>query len=54
MQLDPVNQVKLTFMPGGSNEKGEEMGEIACAIEGPWKDTILYEVPIMAICKLKR
>ncbi|KAL0255392.1 nicotinate phosphoribosyltransferase [Cryptococcus tetragattii IND107] len=49
MQLDPVNQVKLTFMPRGSNEKGEEMGEIACAIEGPWKDTILYEVPVMAI-----
>lgn len=54
MQLDPVKQVKLTFISQGSNEKGEEMGEIGCVIEGPWKDTILYEVPIMAICKLKR
>ncbi|OWZ47494.1 nicotinate phosphoribosyltransferase [Cryptococcus neoformans] len=49
MQLDPVKQVKLTFISQGSNEKGEEMGEIGCVIEGPWKDTILYEVPIMAI-----
>lgn len=25
------------------------MGQIRCTITGPWRDTILYEVPIMSI-----
>ncbi|ODN80853.1 nicotinate phosphoribosyltransferase [Cryptococcus amylolentus CBS 6039] len=49
VRLDPINQVKLSFMPKSTNAEGEEMGEIGCEIEGPWRDTILYEVPIMAI-----
>ncbi|WVQ73917.1 nicotinate phosphoribosyltransferase [Cryptococcus sp. DSM 104548] len=49
VRLDPINQVKLSFVPKETNEEGEEMGEILCEIVGPWRDTILYEVPIMAI-----
>ncbi|WRT67645.1 nicotinate phosphoribosyltransferase [Kwoniella shivajii] len=55
MKLDPKNQVKLTFHPkprlddnSGDNDN-EEYGEIECIIKGPWRDTILYEVPIMSI-----
>ncbi|WVR06246.1 nicotinate phosphoribosyltransferase [Kwoniella sp. DSM 27419] len=46
MRLDPVNQVQLTFHP---KTEDDNMGEIGCEIEGPWRDTILYEVPIMSI-----
>lgn len=46
MRLDPVNQVKLTFVP--KSEDGQ-MGEVQCVIEGLWRDCILYEVPIMSI-----
>lgn len=47
MTLHPEQQVKLDFLPKGN----EGMGEITCAIEGVWRETILYEVPILAICK---
>jgi len=47
MTLHPEEQVKLEFMPKGD----EGMGEITCSIAGVWRETILYEVPILAICK---
>ncbi|WWC88797.1 nicotinate phosphoribosyltransferase [Kwoniella dendrophila CBS 6074] len=46
MRLDPLNQVKLSFHP--KSDDGS-LGEIGIVIEGPWRDTILYEVPIMSI-----
>ncbi|WWC62434.1 nicotinate phosphoribosyltransferase [Kwoniella dejecticola CBS 10117] len=46
MQLDPVNQVKLSFHP---KSDGGSLGEVGIEIKGPWRDTILYEVPIMSI-----
>ncbi|WVQ81744.1 nicotinate phosphoribosyltransferase [Cryptococcus sp. DSM 104549] len=49
MRLDPVDQVKLSFIVKSTSENGQEMGEIGCEIAGPWRDTIMYEVPIMAI-----
>lgn len=49
IRLDPVSQVQLDFEPKPSGEGGPEMGQIRCTISGPWRDTILYEVPIMAI-----
>jgi nicotinate phosphoribosyltransferase len=47
MTLHPEEQVKLDFVPKGD----EGMGEITCSIAGVWRETILYEVPILAICK---
>ncbi|WVQ96831.1 nicotinate phosphoribosyltransferase [Kwoniella sp. CBS 9459] len=46
MRLNPIDQVKLTFHPSSVDGK---YGEIGCQIQGPWRDTILYEVPIMSI-----
>jgi len=48
MTLHPEEQVKLEFVPKGD----DGMGEITCSIEGVWRETILYEVPILAICEL--
>ena len=49
MTLHPEEQVKLEFVPKGD----DGMGEITCSIEGVWRETILYEVPILAICELR-
>lgn len=79
LQLDPANQVKVTFVPrgddapaiaennndgGDSAERGakrrkvhdadqsaDQMGLIEMNIQGPWRDCILYEVPLMSICE---
>jgi nicotinate phosphoribosyltransferase len=44
MRLHPREQVKLVF---DADEDG--FGRINCAIEGLWRECILYEIPIMAI-----
>ncbi|KAJ9115926.1 hypothetical protein QFC22_005069 [Naganishia vaughanmartiniae] len=81
LQLDPANQVKVTFVPQSSTtetdavpegKKGpkrqkldtseqnglqkisepaapDEKGLIEIKIQGPWKECILYEVPLMSI-----
>ncbi|WWC70640.1 nicotinate phosphoribosyltransferase [Kwoniella pini CBS 10737] len=46
MQLNPIKQVELSFHP--KSDDGSS-GEIGIIIKGPWRDTILYEVPIMSI-----
>lgn len=80
LQLDPKNQVQVTFKPqaeqdspaaaistpdeesdarnakrrkveAAGSSSAEEMGLIEMDIQGPWRDCILYEVPLMAICK---
>jgi nicotinate phosphoribosyltransferase len=48
IRLHPEQQVQLEFVPKGD----DGMGEITCSIQGVWRETILYEVPILAICKL--
>lgn len=79
LQLDPENQVQVTFVPQAgqaetsaeTEESGErdakrikvqdvdgssldEMGLIEMDIQGPWRDCILYEVPLMSICESSR
>lgn len=47
LRLNPREQVRLTFV-----EKEGGMGEIECEIKGPWRDCIMYEIPIMATSEL--
>lgn len=55
LQLDPFNQVEMEFIPkerqqrGSSNDGDIEFGEIAITVKGPWRECILYEVPLMYI-----
>lgn len=78
LQLDPENQVQVTFKPqadrassaeettqgqasgeqrdakrrkvqDANESSAEEMGLIEMDIQGPWRDCILYEVPLMSI-----
>jgi nicotinate phosphoribosyltransferase len=48
LRLHPETQVKLDFV---TKEGNVEWGEMSCRIEGYWRECILYEVPIMSICK---
>lgn len=49
-QLRPREQVKMTFTPQGEDDGSQDViGEVDIAIEGAWVDTILYEIPILAL-----
>jgi nicotinate phosphoribosyltransferase len=48
--LRPRDQVILTFQPIGDNTGAEsDIGDIDIKISGTWVDTILYEIPILAL-----
>jgi nicotinate phosphoribosyltransferase len=48
--LKPAEQLKLTFVPtAGTTEDDDQPGEINFAIAGLWVDTILYEIPLLAL-----
>lgn len=48
--LKPTEQVKLTFTPVQGGEENEaQPGEVGLSISGLWKDTILYEIPLLAL-----
>ncbi|KZT57904.1 nicotinate phosphoribosyltransferase [Calocera cornea HHB12733] len=46
LRLSPEEQVTLTFLPSAEDP---ERGQVDLAIRGMWWQTILYEVPVMAI-----
>jgi nicotinate phosphoribosyltransferase len=49
-QLRPREQVKMSFTPQGVDDGSQDViGEVDIAIEGAWVDTILYEIPILAL-----
>lgn len=48
--LRPVEQLGLTFSPvEGSAEGDAQPGEVAISISGIWVETILYEIPLLAL-----
>lgn len=50
VHLKPSEQVKLAFKdPQRDPATGLEFGALDLSVEGVWADTILYEVPLMAI-----
>ncbi|OAA62062.1 nicotinate phosphoribosyltransferase [Niveomyces insectorum RCEF 264] len=58
-RLNPREQVTITFHPvaqhaadthdNDNTETPDDLGDIDIAIRGPWVDTILYEIPILAL-----
>lgn len=48
--LKPAEQLKLTFVPAdNTTENDKQPGEINFEIAGLWVDTILYEIPLLAL-----
>ncbi|CAK7200821.1 nicotinate phosphoribosyltransferase [Sporothrix eucalyptigena] len=51
-RLNPREEVTITFQPVDASSAGEspdDLGDIDIAIRGNWVDTILYEIPILAL-----
>ncbi|EON62449.1 nicotinate phosphoribosyltransferase [Coniosporium apollinis CBS 100218] len=48
-RLDPQKQVKLSFTPEQDTGGDEDVGDIQLHTEGLWVETILYEIPLLAL-----
>lgn len=49
-RLRPRQQIQTTFSPVGGDSGGDDqIGEIELEITGTWVETILYEIPILAL-----
>lgn len=49
-RLRPREQVKLTFTPVGEDTGADkDVGDINIEIKGTWSETILYEIPMLAL-----
>ncbi|KAK0747809.1 Quinolinate phosphoribosyl transferase [Apiosordaria backusii] len=49
-RLRPREQVTATFLPSGEDSGAEsDIGELDIKISGTWLDTILYEIPLLAL-----
>jgi nicotinate phosphoribosyltransferase len=48
-QLDPSQQIALSFHPLEDRGTDEDLGEVTLGVRGLWVETILYEVPLLAL-----
>lgn len=48
-RLDPLRQITMSFLPVGNGDKDEDLGEVMLGVRGLWVETILYEVPLLAL-----
>lgn len=49
-RLHPREQVVATFTPVGDNTGADsDLGDVAFQIKGTWSETILYEIPMLAL-----
>ncbi|KAF2109605.1 nicotinate phosphoribosyltransferase [Lophiotrema nucula] len=48
-RLQPSKQLKLVFSPIEDSGRDSDLGDFAIHTEGLWLDTILYEIPLLAL-----
>ncbi|ESZ98301.1 nicotinate phosphoribosyltransferase [Sclerotinia borealis F-4128] len=48
-RLDPRNQVEASFVADDDKGEDEDLGEVHLVVKGLWVDTILYEIPLLAL-----
>ncbi|KAL3423966.1 nicotinate phosphoribosyltransferase [Phlyctema vagabunda] len=50
-RLNPRDQITATFKPlsGTASGKDEDLGDVTLEVKGLWVDTILYEIPLLAL-----
>lgn len=47
--LKPAEQINIKFTPVKDTGSEHDLGDLECTIEGLWVDTILYEIPLLAL-----
>ncbi|KAF3480609.1 nicotinate phosphoribosyltransferase [Arthroderma uncinatum] len=48
-RLKPSEQLEVSFIPIDDTGSKEDIGEVKIAIKGLWVETILYEIPLLAL-----
>ncbi|TAQ91192.1 hypothetical protein B7494_g487 [Chlorociboria aeruginascens] len=48
-RLDPRNQIDATFKADNDTGKDDDLGEVNLIVKGLWVETILYEIPLLAL-----
>jgi nicotinate phosphoribosyltransferase len=48
-RFKPREQVSITFTPTNDSGADTDVGDVSMAIQGLWVETILYEIPVLAI-----
>ncbi|KAF2131940.1 nicotinate phosphoribosyltransferas-like protein [Dothidotthia symphoricarpi CBS 119687] len=48
-RLEPSKQLKLIFNPTQDTGSEDDLGDFRIHVEGLWLDTILYEIPLLAL-----
>ncbi|KAL4945909.1 hypothetical protein BDV06DRAFT_174005 [Aspergillus oleicola] len=48
-RLKPSEQVEVTFTPAQDTGNDSDFGDIKYVVKGKWVDTILYEIPLLAL-----
>lgn len=48
-RLNPREQIVASFVPDTDTGSEEDVGEINLAVKGLWVETILYEIPLLAL-----
>ncbi|KAJ9488768.1 hypothetical protein VN97_g4524 [Penicillium thymicola] len=47
--LRPSEQIKINFVPDQDTGSDDDQGNVEYIVEGLWLDTILYEIPLLAL-----
>jgi nicotinate phosphoribosyltransferase len=48
-RLKPAEQITITFRPAQDTGSDNDLGDIEYSIRGLWVETILYEIPLLAL-----
>ncbi|GBF64737.1 nicotinate phosphoribosyltransferase [Trichophyton mentagrophytes] len=48
-RLKPSEQLEVSFIPIDDTGSNDDMGDVKIAIKGLWVETILYEIPLLAL-----
>ncbi|KAL5358902.1 Quinolinate phosphoribosyl transferase [Aspergillus floccosus] len=48
-KLKPTEQIKIHFTPATDTGSDDDLGDIEYVVKGLWVDTILYEIPLLAL-----
>lgn len=49
LRLNPRDQISASFVPDDDDDHDNPLGTLSLTVKGSWIDTILYEIPLLAL-----